>query len=272
MLGSSFLDIAIGIVFVFLLLSLIATTLNEIITSFLRMRGKQLLLGLQTLLNDTPANVNGLVDKIYNHGQIFGLFVGDFDPKKPGNLPSYIPTKNFVMAMLDVVPAAAAALNRPDAAPPAPQTDEQIAQRAAEQAAEKTAKDVADQAALTAQQAAKAVAQLTAQAPPPPPDQVAIAQETAGGAAVRARLASLRLDALKRANNDATKKVGVPLLAMIDSAANDMETLRSHVEDWYKGAMDRVSGRYRYQTQWNLFVIGIGLAIALNADTVNIVQ
>jgi len=103
MFGSGTVDIAIGIVFVFLLLSLFASTMNEIILSLLNMRGKQLLLGLKTLLND--ADATGLVKRLYNHGQIFGLFQGEFDPKKTGNLPSYIPAENFVMALLDVVPA-----------------------------------------------------------------------------------------------------------------------------------------------------------------------
>jgi hypothetical protein len=105
MFGSTIIDIAIGIVFVFLLLSVIASTVNEIILSLLNMRGKELLAGLQTLLDDTGAS--GLVDKLYNHGQIYGLFKGPFDLKKPGNLPSYIPSQNFVMAFLDIIPAAA---------------------------------------------------------------------------------------------------------------------------------------------------------------------
>jgi hypothetical protein len=105
MFGSSTIEIAIGMVFVFLLLSLIASTINEIILSSLNMRGKDLLRGLKTLLDD--ADATGLVKGLYNHGQIFGLFEGNFDPKKMGNLPSYIPPQNFVMALLDVVPAAA---------------------------------------------------------------------------------------------------------------------------------------------------------------------
>src|SRR5208337_446122 len=256
MLSSSFLDIAIGIVFVFLLLSVIATAINEIVASVASMRGKNLLLGLQTLLNDTPTNVNGLASNVYNHGQIFGLYVGNFDPAKPRNLPSYIPTKNFVMALLDVVPEAAAALPPPDPVP----ADVQGAQQAVQQAAQ------------TAQEAAQAAARLLTQVPPPTPDQVAVAKENAVAAAARARLLTLRLDAVKLANYNLTRKVGVPLLSMIDSAANDMDTLRSHVEDWYNGAMDRVSGRYRYNTQLNLLIIGVGLALALNADIVNIAQ
>jgi hypothetical protein len=111
MFGSTTVDIAIGIVFVFLMLSLIASTINEIILSLLNMRGKELLRGLETLLDDVDAT--GLVSGVYNHGQIFGLFKGEFDPKKTGNLPSYIPPQNFVLALLDVVPAAAQIAGQP---------------------------------------------------------------------------------------------------------------------------------------------------------------
>ncbi len=100
MFGSSIIDIAIGVGFVYLLLSLIASTINEIILSLLNMRGKDLLRGLKTLLDDEHAE--GLVKDLYNHGLIFGLFRGSFDPKKTGELPSYIPRSNFVMALLDV--------------------------------------------------------------------------------------------------------------------------------------------------------------------------
>jgi len=106
MFGSSFLDIAIGISFVFLLLSLIASTINEIFLSFLNMRGRDLLEGLKTLLDDETGT--GLVQSLYNHGLVFGLFKGDFDPNKKGNLPSYIPAANFAPALLDVVRDAAA--------------------------------------------------------------------------------------------------------------------------------------------------------------------
>ena len=61
MFGSAIIDIAIGAVFVLLLVSLIASTINELTLSFLNMRGKELLRGLKTLLNDTDAT--GLVEK-----------------------------------------------------------------------------------------------------------------------------------------------------------------------------------------------------------------
>ena len=119
MFGSDMIEIAIGMIFVFLLISLVASTINEFILSLLNMRGRVLLTGLKTLLNDPDAK--GLVNKVYNHGQIFGLFRGDFNPKKPGNLPSYIPAQNFVMALLDVVPAAAAPAGQQAPVLPAPE-------------------------------------------------------------------------------------------------------------------------------------------------------
>jgi hypothetical protein len=114
MFGSSIIDVAIGIIFVFLLMSLIATAVNEIIFSLLRMRGKELLRGIQTLLNDGKAEkllieADGLVKDIYNHGHVFGLFQGEFDGKNnAGHLPSYIPSRNFALALLDIVPKKAA--------------------------------------------------------------------------------------------------------------------------------------------------------------------
>jgi hypothetical protein len=197
MFGSSIIDIVIGMVFVFLLLSLLASTINEIILSFLNMRGKELLRGLKTLLDD--ANATGLVDKLYNHGQIYGLFDGNFNPKHGGNLPSYIPPQNFAIALLDIV-------------------------------------------------------------------------STSSPIGASKISASLKNDVKNLATNPATKKVGTPLLSMIEAAGDDAAKLNKSVEDWYNSAMDRVSGWYKYRTQWVLFSIGLVLAIVMNADTIGIMK
>ena len=260
MLSSSFLDIAIGIVFVFLMLSLIASAVNEIISSLLRMRSKGLLGGVQTLLNDTHLNKNGLVEKIYNDGQVFGLYVGEFNPKNARNLPAYIPVKNFVMALLDVVPVAAAEVVIPPPPEP-PAVDPLASARATLQAADDAAKQ---SAAL----ASKLATEASAATPGGAADILAAATQ----AASLAKLASWRSAALKLAHNEATKKLGVPLLSMIDASGADVEVLKAHIQDWYNSAMDRVSGRYKYRTQIILFAIGVVLAVGLNADTVKIVQ
>lgn len=225
MFGSSVLDIAIGAVFVFLLLSTFATAMNEIIFSFFNMRGRELLRGIATLLNDTEKT--GLVAKIYNHGQVFGLFRGDFNPSQPGRLPSYIPARNFALALLDTVA-------HPD-----------------------SFSEIATAAAGVAGQPAAAI-------PGAVPN--AIEEQTI------VLTQAFRNAAQRMANDKATEKVGKPLVSMITMAGNDALKLQKSVEDWYNSAMDRVSGWYKYKTQWALFGIGLVIAVAINANTIGIVK
>ncbi len=280
MFGSSMLDIAIGVVFVFLLLSIFATAVNEIVLSRLNMRGRELLDGVKALLNeDSPGNPLALVNNIYNHGQICGLYKGSFEVSGSkitkltrDNLPSYIPSRNFALALLetvkdhpDILQTAAAAATKAggDAKNPAIQAwDNATAE------IDKLREAVKQQLAAKAQQAAAvalaANTQQTAQNPAPTvviavDDTVVISQALREGAAALAA-------------NKATEKVGKPLLSMIHLAGNDANKLRQAVEDWYNSAMDRVSGWYKYRTQRVLLVIGLVMAIALNADTISIVR
>jgi hypothetical protein len=103
MLGSGILDIAIGLVFVYLLLSLICTALQEAIATVLNQRGAQLFEGIKNLLND-PA-FTGLAQQIYNHGLVDGISRAASDPTKPNRLPSYMPSATFSLALLDVLGA-----------------------------------------------------------------------------------------------------------------------------------------------------------------------
>ena len=52
MFGSSILEAAIAVLFVYLLLSLMCTALNEGIASLIQKRGKNLFEGIKNLLND----------------------------------------------------------------------------------------------------------------------------------------------------------------------------------------------------------------------------
>jgi hypothetical protein len=206
MFGSSILDIAIGVVFIFLLLSVFASTINELILSLANMRGKELLLGIQTLLDDKSET--GLAQKVYNHGQVFGLFRGKFDLKKRGNLPSYIPAENFAIALLDSI--------------------------------------------------AQPFSEVTSHVPPLQP----VATVTHEFETAVTALAA----------NVATEKVGKPLASMMAMAGNDAVKLQKSVEAWYNSGMDRVSGWYKYRTQWILFWVGLVLAVSMNADTIGIVR
>jgi hypothetical protein len=86
------LDLAIGLSFIYLLLALSCTTLNEMIASVLKLRSRNLERGIARMLGD-PA----LKSAIYNHPLIRSL------ANAAGSAPSYIPPGKFALALLDVV-------------------------------------------------------------------------------------------------------------------------------------------------------------------------
>ena len=110
MFGSNMLEVAIGVIFVFLLVSIICTAIREGMESWLKTRAAYLEHGIRQLLADTSGT--GLAKNFYNHPLIFGLFTDGYKPGKAsgspslfargGNLPSYIPSKNFALALMDI--------------------------------------------------------------------------------------------------------------------------------------------------------------------------
>jgi hypothetical protein len=101
MFGSSILEAAIALIFVYLLLSLMCTALNEGIASLIQQRGKNLFEGIKNLLNDPT--FTGLAQQIYNHGLIGGISQNAANPSKPTRLPSYMSAENFSLALLDIL-------------------------------------------------------------------------------------------------------------------------------------------------------------------------
>jgi hypothetical protein len=94
MFGSTILDAAIAMVFIYLLASLVVSAANELIASMLKLRAKNLFSGIKELLQEE--NKSGLTSTLYRHPLISGL-------SKKGGKPSYIPSRTFVLAFLDVI-------------------------------------------------------------------------------------------------------------------------------------------------------------------------
>jgi hypothetical protein len=67
-------------------------------------------------------------------------------------------------------------------------------------------------------------------------------------------------------------KLRATLLNFIDSAGGDMDAARLKVEHWFDDTMARVSGWYKRTAQKIIFVAGLVLCIAVNADTILIVR
>ncbi len=109
MFGSEILDVAIGLVFVFLVVSLICSAIRELAEAWFKTRAVYLEQGLRQLLHD--ATGAHLVNALYNHPSVYGLYQGEYDPATvtsrgafaTTNLPTYIPAGNFAVAMFDLV-------------------------------------------------------------------------------------------------------------------------------------------------------------------------
>ena len=99
MLGLEILDVILGLAFVYLLLSLVCSALNEYVAALLNRRGKALIEGIGQLLDD--ANDPHLRSEVLNHRLIRSL--SSRSPFGKMRMPSYIPARTFAMALLDVV-------------------------------------------------------------------------------------------------------------------------------------------------------------------------
>ncbi len=95
MFGSSIIDVAIGLFFVYFIFSVLSSALKEWISGMLGLRANTLEAGIRSLL-DEPSNKD-LAEKFFNHGLIQGL------GQTSGGKPSYIPSPIFATALLDAL-------------------------------------------------------------------------------------------------------------------------------------------------------------------------
>jgi hypothetical protein len=110
MFNSVVLEVAIGIIFVYIWVSMICTALREVIETLTKTRAAYLERGIRGLLHDP--NAQNIARSFFEHPMINCLYASDYNPhkksKEPGllengkNLPSYIPSKNFALALMDI--------------------------------------------------------------------------------------------------------------------------------------------------------------------------
>ena len=193
---SFMLDVAIGLIFVYLVLSLLCSAISEALEHYLRYRAHYLRLGIEKLL---LAGSSTLAETLYAHPLIKSLYMESvFEGKGRSGGPTYIPSRQFVQAFLDVV-------TNPQAA-------------------------------------------------------------SAGTTAV----ADLRtaIDA----NQTLPAPVARALRTLINDAGDDIEKVKTNVQQWFDGSMDSVSGWYKRRAQLVLFIIGSIVAVVVNVDTLSIID
>jgi hypothetical protein len=234
------LDLAIGLAFIYLLLSLFCSTVQEAIAAVLALRSKTLVKGLRNMLqedHELPSWISvpdaqrggravNLADELMLHPLIRSLYKKSLVLRKPRR-PSYISPRTFALALTDTL------------APPEPDEHAAAPERAAPRGVRRRRRPWRRRKGA---------------APAP------------GAATPETR------DLLKRAetsikNLDIPDNVKYTLLTLVKDARGDLDAFRTRLETWFDDSMARVSGWYKRQAQIILLVLAIVVTVALNANT-----
>ncbi len=283
-------ETAIGLFFVFMLMSLLCSQLVEWIAGFRGWRAKDLEKTIRSMLSDPSAKARldqealVLADQLYAHPLIASL-------AQPGGKPSYIPAGKFTLALFDVVMTAGTESSTIGRARVAlEQIKVQLLTQLPQAADELQSLINQVQSLIDAASAANQTFEAIAALPLPPMlnDELngflkrynispsafnALAQSLSadsdilftrilGGAA---RLSQLRPELAQLITN---------LFSGLETALAQGETrlaaARRNIEQWFNDTMDRASGWYKRHTQLWLGLVGFVVALALNVDTITL--
>jgi hypothetical protein len=261
MFGSMVLEVAIGLVFVYLLLSLVVTAITELISGWRKWRAQNLWAGVRNLLDSGEAEE--WVTKLYDHPLIQGLSPSTKSGKKG---PSYIPSRTFAVALLETLkdgePAGRLAVQgirrvlatTPDTASLA---DLQAGLRDA-------IKDLPDTGAIGALKIE--ILTLIGRIP-------ATASLVDAKSAINSWLGRLPDRWLPMLiENMPDGKLKKTLSALADESHLGAEHLKENIEVWFNNSMERVSGWYKRKTQFVHILLAIGVTLVINVDSVLVVN
>lgn len=236
MIQNDALDVAMGLILMYLMLSLLCTTINEYIASKLKLRAASLATGLDAIIDDPW--VRG---RFYAHGLIAGpsraVAKGD-DLLGPKARKTIDAMRKFVATVVPIVlPKPHAALAAPAAAPGAP--------------APLPTPPLTDHPSYIASMnfALALLGSLDTRQPVP------------GFAEVEATVASMNSSDLRTA-----------LLTAITAANGSIDELRKQIAFWFDDSMERLSGAYKRNLKVISAIIGVIVAIAFNADSFNVAR
>ncbi len=288
MFDNSVLNVVIGLVFIFLLYSLLATAIQEAISNLLQRRSNMLFYGIRSMLTNTknnnefskfelllhylgksikakwrnlksyfqPKGIVSLNEKFYNHP-----ILKNYGQNSLFNKPSYLSAQNFSQIIIETIKNLV------------PGNESKVATF-------KLIKEILENYEVNGETATfKAPVQSTViVATPALPSSPVPSPTTA---------TSPPVDLAIEAQEILTSPPNVPaspqpppikldketleiLNFHLNEAAGDLDVFKYRLEKWFNDSMDRVSGWYKKNTHYWLFGIGLFLAVALNIDTIEI--
>lgn len=286
------IEVAIGVIFIWLILSLSAIQFQEWIASWLKFREKD----LESVIGQMLANPR-LVDEFYKHPIIQGM------SRKPGKKPAYIPPREFVQTLFNIITTAGtekSVIQQVIASIKVKVVAKQLAgsldkekTKEAKKNLEKLIQEIEKLAATEAKTIRDQISDLAAykafdQTPEIKtalaaiPDTVEKYLEEFNNAGLSDTVLTLTpvdiekgIIAMGKINPSLERSMKT-LLAGVYQTSNDLEsalaTARANVESWFNSSMERLSGQYKRRSQVIAFIIGLVLSIALSVDSIALVQ
>jgi hypothetical protein len=289
------LEVAIGLVFIWLVLSVATMSLQEWLGNILNSRAKELEKAISQMLS-TPNTTS----QFYAHPLISNLYK---QPKKAGQkarLPSYIPSSKFGAALFSLVVQAGT-----DNSPVRAMTGQINQQLASIQSPEQqklakadwnailqTAKNLAASGlGAAAMDSLKLQVQVFGEKYPeakPSLDALVPQLDTYYGQFVQNQRSTMESGAdtglamrqfrlgllgLQKTNPRLSNSVTAIIKQAEGYALNAdqvVATARLNLETWFNDAMDRLSGTYKRKAQLIAFIIGVILALILNVDSISV--
>ena len=234
MTGSVAVDVAVGLVFTYLVFSTLCSAVNEAVSQFVNRRGRELFNTINGLLGNSTAE-----ERFWNHPLISGLIRSrnlkqtaepllsksadeiktKFRTKTFKDIvPSYISPSTFARVLLDITGKTSALV-----APPGE-----------------------DQSQAVGGQAASPGAEQPPTAPPAPQSDAPVA--TPG-------------------------PVSIPAVdSIITAAGADLARAEKEIEMWFNDTMARLSGYYKRWTQRLLLIFAVVVVVAFNVNTIQLAQ
>jgi hypothetical protein len=289
------LEVAIGLVFLWLVLSIAAMSFQEYLANALKWRARELEKAIVQMLSSED-----LARRFYQHPLIANLYAQPKNPKRKPRLPSYISASKFSAALFELVIDAGT-----DESPVKAITGEIEKQLAAIENPEQQKLGAEDWQAIleTAKQVAASEAgaaavdslkqQLRAYAQKYPQAQGAVdgllpeldayyaqfveeqraSQASSTNTSLAMRQFRLGLLALQKANPKLKESVEA-VIREVEAYAlrgeQEVANARVSIETWFNDVMDRLSGSYKRRSTLVAFIIGFVLAVILNIDSINV--
>lgn len=100
--GSQVLEVALGLLFVYLLFSLVCSALQELVSTIMGWRAEHLERGLRQLLDGEMPSGGPVIEELLSHPRIQEL-TSSSKLRKTRPLPSYISARTFSLTLLDTI-------------------------------------------------------------------------------------------------------------------------------------------------------------------------